>query len=310
MDKKTAEQINLETRNIYHKQHTRMVNDKTTMDRLHNMMSEEFFGLEKDFFVGKKVLDAGCGSTARNSIAFYEFGCRDITALDIGDEWKEIAKENFKNYNVDLSVMNLVNGNAGSLPFEDGTFDFVCLDGVIPHLPEEQISDVIKEMSRVTKENGYFFTSYLAQSDSLMDALDTAVRDFYRRNEGFAHLVDNISPEVLNQLFGFIALKLKEHQGLDVNIEELQTLFDEDLCISIQNTIQCQIRNSYKPDYINGMLVTNGFEMPRRIKRYVKRNNIRKYVSPLHFYDSNDFSKIIYADGYIDCIMKKVSKTK
>ena len=127
MDKKTAEQINLETRNIYHKQHTRMVNDKTTMDRLHNMMSEEFFGLEKDFFVGKKVLDAGCGSTARNSIAFYEFGCRDITALDIGDEWKEIAKENFKNYNVDLSVMNLVNGNAGSLPFEDGTFDFVWM---------------------------------------------------------------------------------------------------------------------------------------------------------------------------------------
>lgn len=39
--------INYETREIYHKQHTRMVNDKDTMDRLYNMSQEEFFHLEK-----------------------------------------------------------------------------------------------------------------------------------------------------------------------------------------------------------------------------------------------------------------------
>ena len=302
------QEINNETREIYHKQHQRMVNDKTTMDRLHDMGREEFFQMGEGYFVGKKVLDVGCGSTARNTISFYEFGARDLTAVDIGEEWKETAKINLTNYHVDLNCVTLVGSNADSLPFADESFDFVCLDGVLPHIPTiEQVETIIAEMARVTKKGGYFFTSYLAQGGSLMDALDTSVRQYYRENEVFKDFVDNVTPELLNQGFEFILDKMRLHQNEDTEIDlnKLKTLFDEDLCISIQNTIQCHTRRNLSKEYVEKLLLSNGFSESKRLKRYVKRNNIRKFVSPLHYYDSNSFAKLIYNDGYIDCISQK-----
>lgn len=304
---KKTEEINLETRNIYHKQHSRMVNDKKTMDRLNKMAKEEFFELEKGYFKNKKILDAGCGSTARNTIGFYEFGCRELTALDIGEDWKETALVNLKNYGVDTKVVELVAGNADNLPFEDETFDFVCLDGVLPHIPEiEQIEKIFAEMSRVTKKGGFFFTSYLSQQGSLMDTIDTAIRKYYRENDKFSDFVDNISPETLSILFEFIIEKLALHTKEDLNIDMFKNLFDEDLCITVQNTIQCHTRRNLSQEYVEKLLKKNGFDYSKRLKRYVERNNIRKYVSPLHFYHDNEFSKLFYSDGYIDCISQKI----
>jgi len=63
--------LNKRTRDIYHSQHSRMLNDEKTLTRIMSMnIDENFFNLKKDYFVGKKVLDAGCGSIIRNSIAF------------------------------------------------------------------------------------------------------------------------------------------------------------------------------------------------------------------------------------------------
>ncbi|MDK2979590.1 MAG: hypothetical protein PWP52_2304 [Bacteroidales bacterium] len=64
-------------------------------------------------------MDAGCGSAVRNTLAFYEFGCRDLTALDIGDEWKDTALKNLNNYEIDSGFVNLVAGNADNLPYYD-----------------------------------------------------------------------------------------------------------------------------------------------------------------------------------------------
>ncbi len=304
---KNVHDINLETRNIYHKQHSRMVNDKKTMDRMHNMLKEDFFDLDKGYFRDKKILDAGCGSTARNTIGFYEFGCRDLTSLDIGNDWQEIALLNFHNYGVDSKFVNLVAGNADNLPFEDETFDFVCLDGVLPHIPTiEQVEKIFLEMSRVTKNGGYFFTSYVSQSDGLIDVIDTAVRGHYRENKPFANFVDNISPELLGELFIFLGEKIKNHTGESIKLDYLNTLFDEDLCLTVQNTIQCHTRRNISQEYMENLFNENGFCKPKGLKRYVRRNNIRKYVSPLHFYSDNEFAKLLYGDGYVDCIAQKI----
>lgn len=255
----------------------------------------------------EKILDAGCGSTVRNTLAFYEFGCRDLTALDIGDEWKDTALRNLNNYEIDSSFVNLVAGNADNLPFDDNIFDFVCLDGVLPHIPTlEQLEVIFKEMARVTKLGGFFFTSYLSQGGSLMDVLDTSVRQYYRENEQFKKFVDNISPELINMLLDFIVEKTKYHTSEEIDLSQLKILFDEDLCITIQNTIQCHTRRNISKEYIEELLLENGFNNAKRLKRYVERNNIRKFVSPLHYYDENEFAKLFYSNGYIDCIAQKI----
>lgn len=307
MNKELTETINQETREVYHQQHVRMVNNKITMERLRNMGKEEFFQLEKGYFVGKKILDAGCGSAVRNTLAFYEFGCRDLTALDIGDEWKDTALKNLNNYEIDSGFVNLVAGNADNLPFDDNIFDLVCLDGVLPHIPTlEQTEVIFKEIARVTKSGGFFFTSYLSQGGSLMDVLDTSVRQYYRENEEFKKLVDNISPQIINKLLDFIVEKMQHHTCEEIDLSQLKVLFDEDLCISIQNTIQCHTRRNLSKEYIEKLLLENGFDKPIRLKRYVERNNIRKFVSPLHYYDENEFAKLFYGNGYIDCITQKI----
>lgn len=217
--------------------------------------------------------------------------------------------ENFKNYDVDSSFIKLVSGNADNLPFEDGEFDFVCLDGVFPHLPTlEQVEKVFSEMARVTKLNGYFFTSYVSQGDSLMDALDTALRSYYRNNKDFADFVNNVSPKLLNELFVFLEEKIKQHTGETIELDFLKKLFDEDFCITIQNTIQCHTRQNFSPDYFSELFAINGFGEPTKLKRYVKRNNIRKFVAPLHFYDENYFAKLFYSNGYVDCIAQKKNR--
>ncbi len=70
--------VSKDVRKIYHKQHTRRVNDKKSIDRFIKIYSTEFFKIPKKFFVNKKVLDAGCGSTGYFIIAINKLGAKDI----------------------------------------------------------------------------------------------------------------------------------------------------------------------------------------------------------------------------------------
>lgn len=158
----TDEQLNEHTRKIYHKQHMRQEADEATRTRLMGLANEAFFQVESGFFRAKKTLDAGCGSIARNAIAFYQMGSTDVTAMDLGDEWFSTAKKNMSRYQVPDGVIKLVSGNVSKLPFESDEFDFVCCDGVLPHLADTiQVENTIAELGRVTKQGGHLFLSYI-----------------------------------------------------------------------------------------------------------------------------------------------------
>ena len=53
------------------------------------------------------------------------------------------------------------------------------------------------------------------------------------------------------------------------------------------------------------MYKKNGFSKVKRIKKFVKRTDIRKFFAPLHFERDNHISKILYGDGYMQFIGKK-----
>ncbi len=300
------EKINKHTRDIYHAQHERMVNNREIMNEHISYLSEEFFRLEKDFFKNKRILDAGCGSHARNTIGFYFFGCRDLFAMDIGEEWKQVAIKNFENYDMDTKYVQVVSGNVVDLPFNNEEFDFVCFDGVIPHLPGKQVEKALSEMARVTKKGGSLFTSYLCEDGGLVNVIAEAVRRFYRENKDFAKIIDNNNPEIFESLFRFIVEKTELHTGEKIDIRPLLELYDEDLWISVQNLLQCKKRTHFTQEYIDNLLENNGFEKPRRLKRFVKRKNVRKYFAPFHYYSDYKYSKILYNKGYIDCITKRI----
>lgn len=298
--------LNEHTRSIYHQQHIRQGEDATTRNRLMAITSEDFFQVEPGFFQGKKVLDSGCGSIARNAIAFYQMGARDVTAMDLGEEWFATAQKNMGRYDIPESGITLKSGNVSNLPFESQSFDFVCCDGVLPHLADNtQIEKTIYELARVTRPGGYLFVSYLGGGGLIETKIHDGAREYYKENLEFAAFIDNIKPSILHDVLDFALSNVKKHNGEEFNSGFIKSLLDEDLCIAIQNLLQAQRREHHRQAYINGLLDSEGFDCPKLLKRYVKRNNIRKFAAPFHFYSDHPLSKLFYGDGWIDCIAQK-----
>jgi SAM-dependent methyltransferase len=57
------------------------------------------------------------------------------------------------------------------IPFEDNTFDVVVAYGVIEHVPEAVLPDVMRDILRVTKPGGYLLVSYLPRKWALLEFL-------------------------------------------------------------------------------------------------------------------------------------------
>jgi SAM-dependent methyltransferase len=117
--------------------------------KFHQLKSEkgflEFIGpIEKDFFKGKFVLDAGCGN---GSYSYYaaSYGA-DVIAIDFS-EAVSVAQENTKNLNVQV-----VRADITHPPFREGTFDYIFSIGVLHHLPEPETG--FRQLVPLLKQGG------------------------------------------------------------------------------------------------------------------------------------------------------------
>jgi SAM-dependent methyltransferase/uncharacterized protein YbaR (Trm112 family) len=86
-----------------------------------------------DFFPGKKVLDAGCGS---GRFAYYaaKFGA-EVWALDLGPA-VDVARLNTEA----LETVQVVQADLYNPPFAEESFDFIYSIGVLHHLPEPEVA--------------------------------------------------------------------------------------------------------------------------------------------------------------------------
>ena len=109
---------------------------------------------------GASVLDIGCGQGGI-SLPFAERSkevyCGDISESSLLKLRDRVLKTDFKN-------VSLFNFNAISLPFKDGSFDLVIMNGALEFVPSgiwgnprEIQLNVLKEVKRVLKENGLFY---------------------------------------------------------------------------------------------------------------------------------------------------------
>lgn len=99
---------------------------------------------------GKTILEVGCGRGA----TLREFARRG--AHTFGLDYSEEALDICRNLQVENKTIlhgTFVNGDARSLPFSDGSFDFVFSVGLIEHF--EEPVDLLLEQCRVLKPEGY-----------------------------------------------------------------------------------------------------------------------------------------------------------
>ena len=98
-----------------------------------------------------KILDVACGGGfLSNELAKHHY---NVTGIDLYDDALAVAKQHDETQKV-----NYLQSNAYALPFENESFDILCLMDFIEHI--DDVPALLKESSRVLKKGGriYFHT--------------------------------------------------------------------------------------------------------------------------------------------------------
>jgi ubiquinone/menaquinone biosynthesis C-methylase UbiE len=295
-----------ETRRIYHEQHKRIAGDSTAMARFISMFSEKYFGVPQGFFAGKRCLDAGCGDTAKLLIALHRMGCRDLHGFDLGDDFMPVARQSLDAQGVGANAVQFKSGSVLSAPYPDASFDFVACHGVLVHLNDlDEVERAFADLARVTRSGGMLYTVYGLVGGFFEDCILPAVRDYYRRNAEFKRLIDDIQPQHFQQLAEAMRSGLLQHEGEKADLSFVPKLFDTDLSVFFQNAIQAPVRLVVDEAMIRRMYQRAGFGEPRRLRRYVRRANIRRYFAPLHYDRDGKFSRLLYGSGNLEFVAVK-----
>ena len=308
MASQEKQQIYEQTRSVYHAQHQRIINDDIAMKCHLSMFSLEYFRKPDGYFTGKKCLDAGCGDTAKVTIALHKLGAEHVTSVDIGNEFIPIAYQNVRKYGVPDDAVSFLSASVTNLPFPSESFDFVACHGVIVHLPDVEDADrAFSELARVTRRGGDLYIVGGLVGGLFEDSIIPALRNYYRENSEFRQTIDNLTPEQFLSLFDFIAKQFEARgETMPLTREIIASLFDVDFCVTIQNEIQAPVRLALDESFYVDRYLLYGFESPTRLRRYVERKNIRRFFAPLHYHREHPISKLLYGSGNLEFISRKL----
>lgn len=142
---------------------------------------------------GKKVLDVGAG-TGRLSLPLANRGAV-VTALDVSPKMLELVKR--KN-----AKINIVVGDAESLPFADGSFDIVTAAFLIVHLKNP--TGFFDEAYRVLKDGGILAVTNINQKDPPQVKTKEGkiiIESYYHRPEKIIEIIESLAFSIEENIF-------------------------------------------------------------------------------------------------------------
>lgn len=112
-----------------------------------NQYKNIFNFCEYNKFSGKKILDIGPGR-GQEAHNYFSAGGK-VTILEYASQGVNLVSERIKLFNLDIDI---IQGDAASIPLKDNEFDLVYSYGVLHHIPDMQ--KAIDEVYRVLKPGG------------------------------------------------------------------------------------------------------------------------------------------------------------
>jgi len=104
-----------------------------------------------------RILDAGCG-TGKIAMKLLKTG-HNVVLLDLSSASLKIAQEKIENEKIQTKYCK---GSCENTPFEDGSFDFIMLNGaVMSYTPNPEI--LVQEMFRILAKNGRLWFDLVGQ---------------------------------------------------------------------------------------------------------------------------------------------------
>ena len=274
------------------------------------MYDDAFFGLNKNWFKNKKVIDVGCGNVGALIIRLHQLESMQIFGIDLDVDWINSLENNLKKNNVELNNIVLKSGSVLDIPIEENYFDFTAINGVLIHLETlEDIKRGFSEGSRITKQGGFMYTSWGPCGGLMQGVIMPAVRKHYRNDKNFKDFIDNINTDTLHELIDKIvddSFNFGVKDLISKNI--LKSLFGEDYCVFVQNFIQAPTwwSNECTPKFVEDLYRKNGFKNIKRLSSFTVRSDIRKYFAPLHYDLNHPISQMVYGEGYVQYVGEKI----
>ena len=106
------------------------------------------FASAKEMFLGKRVLDLGCGAGGK-SLYYASLGAKKVVGVDVVSEYESesavLAEE------LGLSdKFRFVLGDAARLPFADGEFDTIIMNDFMEHVsdPEAALTEAVRVLAK------------------------------------------------------------------------------------------------------------------------------------------------------------------
>lgn len=158
---------------------------------------------------GSRVIDVGCAAgTTTDILADWVGPTGTVTGIDASAERIEDARRGFGRQGVSFHC-----GQAQSLAFDDGQFDFAWCRFLFEYLPERQ--DVLAELIRVVRAGGAVCISDLDGNGTWTEPLTAALRA--ERDEAVAALMTTgFDPHVGRRLFTMAVAAGLENVRVDV----------------------------------------------------------------------------------------------
>jgi len=141
-----------------------ILNEKPNYSLTGRLLASVLFVSNVDL-LNKKILDIGCGY-GWCELNFLQRGIKEISAVEISEEFLKTVKQNIKDKRLVPKV-----GNAINLPFKNEFFDTVVSWEVIEHIPINTESKMFSEVFRVLKPDGHFYlsTPYTSVFSNILD---------------------------------------------------------------------------------------------------------------------------------------------
>ena len=161
---------------------------------------------------GGRVLDVGCGSGQFIEILIQSLGSFDsVTGVDVDES---VLKEAGIKYQGE--TYRFLKASTQSLPFEDGSFDFVSISKALHHVENDR--QTLDEMKRVLKHGGYLFINEMIR-DGLSASQQSHLLYHHLRSEidqllGVSHNKTYLRSDLLDLIYsvGLEDLRVTEYQ--------------------------------------------------------------------------------------------------
>jgi len=133
----------------------------------------EHFGIAREFYAGKRVLDIGCGP--RGSLEWAEAAAECVGVDPLADQYLELGASKHR--------MRYVQSGAEELPFDDGYFDVVSTFNSLDHV--DDVEAALREIRRVTAPGGTLLLIVEIAHDPTWTEPHELEPDFLHRLEGW-----------------------------------------------------------------------------------------------------------------------------